>query len=135
MPALATAALISGGLQLGKSLFGAFQSGKAKKDQKALRKNAPQYKTPESATKALGLAKQQAYGGMPGQDYLENRIGQATASGARRVQQSAGSSSAALGAITDIYGKQLDAERDLGYQAALYKNQAMQQYQEGSESQ
>ena len=129
MDPITLAALISGGLQVGKSLFGASQASKSKKEMEGLRKDRPQYATPESAKQALALSKQQAYGDMPGQDYLEGRLGQATAAGVRRTQQVAGSSSAALGALTDIYGKRLDAERDLGYQAAQYKNQAMQRYQ------
>jgi hypothetical protein len=116
-------------LNLGKTLFGGWQALRANRDIKKLRQNRPIYETPESATQALGLSRQMAYGEMPGRDYAEQRLGRATAAGVRQTGRMAGSSSAALGAVTDIYGRQLDAERELGYNAALYRAQMMQNYQ------
>jgi len=116
-------------MNFGKTLFGGWQALRAARGLNELRQNAPQYQTPESAKQALGVSRQMAYGDMPGKDYAESRMGRATAAGARRVGQVAGSSSAALGAITDIYGRQLNAERELAYQNALYRAQAMRNYQ------
>ena len=129
MDPLTIAALVSGGLKVAKGLFGAGQTISANRQLRDLRKNRPIYETPESATKALGLAEQMSRSDMPGMDYAESKLGRATAAGARRVGQMAGSTSQALGAMTDIYGRQLDAERELAYQNALYRQQAMMNYQ------
>ena len=129
MEPLTIAALVSGGLNLAKGLFGGFQTSRASRQLKELRRNRPTYEIPEAAQQALGLSQQMAYSDLPGRSYLEDRLGRTTAAGVRSVGRMAGSTAQALGAVTDIYGRQQEAERDIGYQAALWKQQAMQNYQ------
>lgn len=128
MDPLTIAALVSGGLNLAKGIFGGAQTAGANKDIKALRANRPIYTTPASATKATQMAGQMARSDMPGMDALRERLGRTSSAGARQVRQAAPSSSAALGAMTDIYGRQMDAERDLQYQNAVFRQQMQQQY-------
>jgi len=129
LAAMGISAGISGLTNIGQALYGGFQARRARRGLEDLRRNRPIYETPEAATQALGLSRQMAYGEMPGRTYTEERLGRTTAAGVRNIGRMAPSSSAALGAVTDVYGRQLEAERDLGYNAALWRAQMMQNYQ------
>jgi len=129
LAAMGISAGISGLANIGQALYGGFQARRAKRGLEDLRRNRPIYETPEAATQALGLSRQMAYGEMPGRTYAEERLGRTTAAGVRNIGRMAPSSSAALGAVTDVFGKRMDAERELGYNAALWRAQMMQNYQ------
>ena len=124
--ALAGAALISGGISAVKGIIGGIQSLGARKKQKELWNSRPTYERPDEANEMLDLyRKQAARTELPGQKLMENKFGATTASGIRQVNKAASSSTSALSAITDIYGKEQEAVRDLGIQFAQYK--AMQE--------
>ena len=134
MPAggLATAALISAGISGAKAIFGGIQGLSANKKIKDLRKNRPTYTRPKEVDEMLDVYRRSANRSqLPGQDLMENKLGQATARGVRQVGKYASSSAGALGAVTDIYGKEQDAIRDLGIQFAQYKDAAERQYAAG----
>lgn len=65
---------------------------------------------------------------LPGQRIIEQNLGATTSQALNRVREFGGGSNAALGAITDIYGSQMGAQRDIGLQAAQFQNQNQQNY-------
>ena len=126
MSVLGAAALISAGISGAKAIFGGIQSLSANRKQKKLWDKRPTYERPEEANEMLDLYRQNAAASeLPGQGLIEDKLGGVTARGVRQVGKAASSSASALSAITDIYGKEQDAVRDLGIQFAQYK--AMQQ--------
>jgi hypothetical protein len=120
--ALLIGSAVKGAVGLAKGIFGASQASKARKEQKSLWDNRPTYERPEEVNEMLDLYRQSAARTqLPGQDLMEEKIGSATAFGARSAERFAPSSTAALGAVTDLYGREQNAVRDLGIQFAQYK--------------
>lgn len=114
--------LISGGVNLAKGIFGAIQAGRASKELKNLK--APTYERPEEIGDLLKLYQERAnISQLPGQDAMESRMDANTASSIGAAERVAPSSVAALGAVTDVYGKKQDAIRDLAVTFANYKAQ------------
>ena len=136
LPALALAAIIGGAASVAtntaKGIFGGIQARKAKKGMEKMWKNRPTYERPQEAREMLDLYRQQAARTeLPGQGLIEDKLGARTAAGARQVQKTASSSASALGAITDIYGREQDAVRDLGIEFAKYKSAQEAQLAQG----
>jgi len=120
MDPLTISALITGGISLGKGIFGAVQAGRANKQLKGMQ--APTYARPEEANELLDLYRQRASATrLPGQEAIESGLGATVAEGIGAANRAASSSVSALGAVTDLYGKKQQAIRDLGIQFAEYK--------------
>lgn len=119
---LLAGALISGGLNLAKGIIGGIQASRASKQLNKLK--APTYERPEEVGDLLSLYQQRAnISQLPGQENMESRMDAATASSVGAAERVAPSSVAALGAVTDVYGKKQDAIRDLATTFAQYKAQ------------
>ncbi len=106
---------------VGDLIIGYNQLQKAKELEKEakLLKGGAQYQIPESVEQALALAKLQAsQRQLPGQNIMEQRIGENISSGIGNIQKMAPSSSAALGAIGGVYGKGMENFRDLDIEAS-----------------
>jgi hypothetical protein len=132
MSLLATAALISAGVSGAKAIFGGVQGLSANKKIKEQRANRPVYTRPNEVGQMMDIYRKQAgRSELPGQGLMEEKLGRSTAAGVRQVGKFASSSAGALGAITDIYGKEQDAIRDLGIQFAQYKDAAERQLASG----
>ena len=128
MDPLTIGALVSGGVSLVKGIFGGAQGLSANKKINNLRSNRPTYTRPDEVNQMMDVYRKAAgRSQLPGQDLMEEKLGRSTAAGVRQVGKYASSSSSALGAITDIYGKEQDAIRDLGIQFASYKDAAERQ--------
>ena len=117
---------IGAGLQglmgLGRSIVGGVQSARAGRELKNFK--FPQYTPSDAYNSMLDIYKQQAYAQeLPGQSLMENKLGAQTAYGQRAAEKYAPSAGQALGAVTGLYGKQMDAVRDLGIQFANYRAQ------------
>lgn len=119
---LLAGALISGGLNLAKGIVGGVQAARASRELKNIK--APTYERPEEIGDLLSLYQQRAnISQIPGQENMESRMDAATASSIGAAERAAPSSVAALGAVTDVYGKKQDAIRDLATTFAQYKAQ------------
>jgi hypothetical protein len=119
---LLTGGLISGGINLAKGIFGGIQAARATKELKKLK--APTYERPEEIGDLVKLYQERAnISQLPGQEAMESRMDANTASSIGAAERVAPSSVAALGAVTDIYGKKQDAIRDLAVTFANYKAQ------------
>jgi len=122
MDPLTISALVSGGLELGKGVVGAIQGFGAKKKIKEQWKDRPAYTRPKEVEEMLDIYRKEAgRSQLPGQDLIEAKLGRATGRSIRQAERFAPSSTAALGAISDVYGREQDAIRDLGIQFAQYK--------------
>lgn len=103
-----------------KAIFGGTQKRKA---QKELDKETPKYSRPEEYSKLLSVFEQQAnLGKLPGQEGVESALSERTARGVRAIGKYAGNSAAALSSVSDLYGREQSAVRDLGTQFASFQN-------------
>jgi len=119
---LALGAGVQGLLGLGRGIFGGIQTAKANRELKNFR--LPQYTIPGAYEDMMSLYRRRAEANeLPGQSLVENKLGAQTAFGQRAAEKYAGTSGQALGAVTGLYGKQMDAVRDLGIQFANFKAQ------------
>jgi len=130
-----TAALVTAGLGLAKSIIGGVQQRRASKD---LEKEFPKYTRPEEYNKLLSIYQQQAgMGQLPGQDRYEAALSTRTARGVRAAGKMADSSVASVQAAMGLYGQEQQAVRDLGLSYADYQQQAQRNlagaYQQGAE--
>jgi hypothetical protein len=107
---------------LAKGLFGAIQAKKANKQIKSLMANQATYKRPEEYAQELtmrqGLASQTQ---LPGMGQITDNIGAASAQARGAAEKGAISSNTYMGAVGDIYSKQIAAYQDLGVQAANFQ--------------
>ena len=110
---------------LGKSLFGAGQLAKNK------RPVAPKYEIPSAVQNYLNRLNIKSHQGLPGQDIIEGKIGAQVANSIGDVNRSASSSASALGAVTDINQRAIDAVRDVGFQSAQYRDKNQDRAIEG----
>jgi len=122
LAAMGIGAGIQGLMGLGKSIVGGIQSARANKALKNF--SLPQYTIPGAYEDMLDMYKQRAAANeLPGQSLMENKLGAQTAFGQRAAEKYAGTSGQALGAVTGLYGQQMNAVRDLGIQFANFKSQ------------
>jgi len=124
-PQLLTGALISGGLALGKAVFGGIQAANAKKRAKKMVADMPKYNIPEEYMKSLGIYKQLASGEMPGMNRYEEMIGQSTARSMTSAERGAISSNVYQGAVETAQDKELQALQNLAQMGTQYKTEAM----------
>lgn len=83
----------------------------------------PIYSTPQSVLDLVDSNKRLASSNkMPGQDILENRLGESTASAISEVKQILGGGPASLGAVADIYGKEQENLAKINYDASVWKS-------------
>ena len=122
LAALGISAGIQGLMGLGKSIVGGIQSSRANKALKDFK--FPKYTMPSELENMLSMYQQRAAANeLPGQSLMENKLGAQTAFGQRAAEKYAGTSGQALGAVTGLYGQQMDAVRDLGIKFADFKAQ------------
>ena len=122
---LAGAAIIKGGVGIGKAIAGGVQKRRA---QRELDKETPKYSRPEEYEKLLGIFQQQAgLGQLPGQDQIEAKLSANTARGTRAISKFADNPVAAVASVSGLYGREQGAIRDLGIQFAEFRNRAQNQ--------
>lgn len=100
-----TLSALSGLLSLGTGIWQAFKSNDLAKEER------PEYKAPKEADQALNVAKQQAYGDMPGYENAKQNIEQQSATAFNRATNVSDSGSDILGATA---GLNLGANRAVG---------------------
>lgn len=111
---------ISAAMGLTKGIIGAVQLGRANRELRGMK--APTYTRPEEVGEMVDLYRRRALATqLPGQESIESGLGATVAEGVTQAQRAAPSSVAALGAVTDLYGRKQGAIRDLGIQFAEYK--------------
>lgn len=119
---MAIGAGIQGLMGLGRSIVGGVQSARANKGLRDFK--FPTYTTPDALNDMMSLYQRRANAQeLPGQSLIENKLGAQTAYGMRAAEKYAPTAGQALGAATGLYGKQMDAVRDLGIQFANYRSQ------------
>ena len=120
LPLLAAAG-VSAGLGLLQTGLGIGKSIKANKTRKRAQSffEANQYKVPESATAALGVAQKQASGvSLPGESNIRAGLSESTATGVNQARDVGTSSADILGMMSGLYANQQRQENNLGVQAA-----------------
>lgn len=116
-------ALLSGLLQAGTGIWQAFKSDELADEER------PSYTVPKEVEQSLNIAKQQAYGTMPGYELAKRNIEQQQATQLNRVQNVAGSGSDVLGAAS---GMNLATNRAMGGLDArneMYQQQSLARLQ------
>ena len=99
---------IQGLMGLGRGIVGGIQSLRANKALKNFK--FPEYTMPSELENMLSLYQQRAAANeLPGQSLMENKLGAQTAFGQRAAEKYAGTSGQALGAVTGLYGQQMNA--------------------------
>ncbi len=140
MDPMTLAALIGGGAGLLKGIFGGAQAAKGQRQEERLLENRPEYEIPDAIQEleslpnmyADYLSEVESRTTMPGQERAEQQLRESTAQGVRQTTQRARSSTEALGAATELYGKELEnlqrMELESIRQRAKLRRQAMNQY-------
>lgn len=83
----------------------------------------PSYQIPEAEKQALAASKRlAAQDKLPGQEILENQMGEKTAS-MSKLAGKMGGSAVGIGALAKLYGQEQQARRNLAVDAARYKAQ------------
>ena len=118
---LAAMALVSGGLGIGKSIFGGIQAANAGRDLKALQKKAPKYdvKPPEYFQDLLDMYKGQGATRAPGSEMEEERADVELAEAARRMEE-VDDTRGILGGLQEAYTKTQARKRSIGQTDAEY---------------
>jgi hypothetical protein len=118
-----TLSVLSGLLSLGTGIWQAFKSNDLAKEQR------PEYKAPIEADQALNVAKQQAYGSMPGEEQARQRIEQQSATAMSRATNVADSGSDVLGFAAGINKSSNDANRQVDAREEQYRSNAIRNLQ------
>lgn len=133
-----TAGLIVGGVTLGKGVFDYFSGrSKERREQRNIDQTlsgmskyrapiyqARQYEAPAQVAELESSARGRLGNiptGIPGQDIYEQKIASAASAAKYNISQTADNPLAATGAITDVYGRTLDALGDLNLRSAEYR--------------
>jgi len=108
---------------LGKTIYGGIQKYRAKQERERLLDQQPQYETPQSIDELTSLYGQQLSDvrrteKMPGEDQMRSNLKQSTQRGISDIRQTARSSAEALGATTDVIGKEIEGLKQLDIQSA-----------------
>jgi len=129
MDPLTIAAITSGAISLGKGIMGAVQSAKSNKTIKRLNATLPKYKRPDEYGAELALrAKMAGQGQLPGLGQITDNISGATSQAYGAAEKGAISSNTYMGAVGDIYSKQINAFQDLGIKSAEFQQTQKENY-------
>ena len=120
---LGTLAALSGLVQLGTGIWQAFKSEDLSKETR------PEYKTPVEAQQALNIAKQQAYGAMPGYQQAKGNIEQQQETQASKMLNVADSGTDVLGAMSGLNLATNRANAGLDVQNEAYKSAGLSRLQ------
>jgi hypothetical protein len=129
--------IAQGVVGLGKTIFGASQRNRAERERDRLLEQQPEFETPQSVEELSSLYGQHLENvrrrdGLPGQAQIESNLRESTATGIQNVRETARTSAEALGATTDIVGKEIESLQQLEIEAARQKAKqelnAMQMY-------
>ena len=118
---LLAAALISGSIGIGKSVFGGIQAAKGGKDYKRLSEQAPQYdvEPPEYFQDLLSMYNRQGATRAPGSQMEEERADVELAEAARRMEE-VDDTRGILGGLQEAYAKTQSRKRGIAQTDAEY---------------
>jgi hypothetical protein len=136
MPPLAIPIALSAISTIPQWIAGYNQGNRA--DQLARNLVRPEFEIPESAKRALASAEAQSQmARLPGQDAIEGRLDQTTANKIAMIERMSMGGPTAINAAGSAYGQQMDAENQLGVEAAnmRLRNQEILRNQLGQMSQ
>lgn len=122
--------LLGAGLQstmgLIKGAIGGAQALKASRQLKSLMDNPVKYEMPSAFKEYLSRTDVMARRGLPGEDIARERIGGQVGSAIGDISRSADSAVGAMGAMSNIHMKSMDALMDLDIRSAEYRAQMEQ---------
>jgi hypothetical protein len=132
MDPLTIMAIAQGAVGLGKTIYGMSQRRRAEQERERLLSQQPEFETPQSIEDLSSLYGQylqdvRTREGLPGQAQIESNIRQSTSRGIEDIRDTARSSTEALGATTDVIGKEIESLQQLEIEAA--RQQARQELQ------
>ena len=87
----------------------------------------PEFETPQAIQMMMDLYSGRRFQNMPGMDTILNQLGQTTAEGATAIERM-GRGSEGMGALTDLYAKQMQGEQNIGMANARYRDLNEVQY-------
>ena len=109
---------------VGKAVSDGSKKRKDRKANEALMKNRPQYEIPQEIFQNQAMYEAMAGSSrLPGQNILENNIGQSTAQAIGRSQKTAGSSADLLSSVTGIQANQNEVLQNMSL-AGMQQQQA-----------
>jgi hypothetical protein len=118
-----TFSALSGLLSLGTGIWQAFKSNDLAKEQR------PEYKAPIEADQALSVAKQQAYGNMPGYENAKQNVEQQSATAFSRGTNVADSGSDMLGLTAGINESERKGNANIDARNEQYRSNAIRNLQ------
>jgi hypothetical protein len=121
-------ALLSGGLGLGKAIFGGIQAARANKQMNRLLARRPQYDISQGYLDAYKTYQRLAGSQMPGYGLMQEQIDQSTAKTLNAAERGAMSSNQFIGAAMQSQEKELDALRNLGVMSQQWQAQQQQNF-------
>jgi hypothetical protein len=126
MAPLVAAALITGGLSLGKSIFGGIQALSGSNKMNKLLANRPQYNISQGYQDAFKTYQSLANSNLPGYDIMQGQIQQSGAKAMDYASKGAMGSNQYMSAALQSQDKELDAIKNLGLMSAQWRTQQKQ---------
>lgn len=116
---------------LASSIFKGVQSRKQRKMAEQLIEENPRptYQTPEALDRALAISQGMSTQGLPAFDVMGMQLDQGTQTGARMMQQAAGSPAELLAGLGGLYSQNLTGRQSLAIQNAQSRQQNLLNYQ------
>jgi len=134
LEAMIIASIISGGLELGKTVWSGIQAGKARKRFKGLLKDRPGYdvQMPEGFEDLMDLYKRQPPTRAPGSEIRERETEADLAEAAKRMQE-VDDTRSILGGIQGLHERTLKEKREIGRTDLEYAERERERLEAGRE--
>ena len=87
----------------------------------------PEFQTPQAIQMMMDMYSGRRFQNLPGMNIMTNMLGQQTAESANTIKEM-GVGAEGMGALADIYGKQMQAGQNIGLANAQYQDTAQLQY-------
>jgi hypothetical protein len=126
-------AIIGGGVNLAKGIFGGIQASKANKQMKQLMANRPQYQISQGYKDAFSTYQRLANSQLPGYDIMQGQIGESTAKTMDYAERGAMGSNQYMSAALQSQDKELEAIKNLGLMSAQWRGQQQQNLIQGQQ--
>lgn len=119
-------ALISGGINAIKGIFGGIQAARGRKQMNRLLSNRPQYNISQGYRDAFSTYQKLANSQLPGYDIMKGQIDESGAKTMNYAERGAMGSNQFMSAALQSQDKELDAIKNLGLMSAQWRSQQQQ---------
>jgi hypothetical protein len=130
---LGIGSLVTGGIDLVKSIFGAVQTAQGTKQLNSLISNRPKFNISQGYQDAFKSYQNMANSNLPGYDIMKGQIDQSGAQAQSNLERGAMSSNQLMSGALSSQDKELKAIQNLGLMSAQWKSQQQQNLIQGQQ--